>query len=215
MLTKVATRILEVRRMDRSLIVGIDGVDLSGKTSLAHELAEILCSRGEEAIIVHEDDFLQPPEVRYRQGEVSVAGFYYDFFDFHGLLQNLLLSVRSAKPVTYQLRSNAPHHSHHRFLFYTIGLHDLVLVEGLFLLREELQGCLDLVIRLKIPSELVLERALARDVPALGSHEYVRRHYEIQVLPAQAMYETLVDPDSLADIIIENSDVQMPIILKE
>lgn len=213
-IAKIVTKIFAVRHHDRSSIVGIDGVDLSGKTLLAYDLAEVLCRHGEEVVLIHEDDFLNSAEIRYQQGEWSVTGFYEDFFDFRALVDNILLPVQAAKPVEYAFQSYAPYRSHDSYRRYTIGLQDLVLVEGLFLLRKELRGYLDLMIRLKIPAELVLKRALARDVPTLGPYEYVRRHYERQVLPAQALYERLGDPDSIADIVIENSDIQMPSILK-
>jgi uridine kinase len=213
-LAKIESKILAVKHLGRSVIIGIDGVDLSGKTTFTSDLAKVLRRDKEKVVLIHEDDFLNSTETRYQRGEWSIIGFYKDFFDFRALHRNILLPVRAAKPVAYALQSYASHRSNDHSIRYTIGLQDLVLVEGLFLLRKEFHGCFDLTIRLKIPFDLVLKRALIRDVPDLGSYEYVRRHYEMQVLPAQSLYERLVDPDNIADIVIENSNTQVPIILK-
>jgi len=84
----------------------------------------------------------------------------------------------------------------------------------LYLLRPELANCFDFVVRLKIPSWLVMERALIRDVPSLGDEEYVRKHYELQPVPAQELYEKSCQPDLRANIVVGNSDVTRPVIIR-
>jgi uridine kinase len=60
--------------------VAVDGVDAAGKTMLADDFAVL---PGAERLCT--DDFLQPPEVRYRQGRESPSGYYEDSFDYERL----------------------------------------------------------------------------------------------------------------------------------
>lgn len=60
--------------------VGIDGPDAAGKTTLADALAALTGLPR-----VRADDFLAPPEVRYRAGRLSPEGYYADAFDLPAL----------------------------------------------------------------------------------------------------------------------------------
>lgn len=214
MFQKLRARILGIKHPGRSSIIGIDGVDLSGKTSLSNELAEMITKTSQKVILIHVDDFLQPSEIRNQRGKFSPIGFYEDYFDFSTLFDCILLPTHFGERVTYSFYANTSQGREKQLIDYTIEPGDLLLVEGLFLLRKELRMCFDLLIRLKISPSLVLERAIARDIPKLGSFEYVRRHYKEQVLPAQAIYETMFEPDEHSDIVIDNSDIHKPIFIK-
>lgn len=60
--------------------VGIDGPDVAGKTTLADALAALTGLPR-----VRADDFLAPPEVRYRRGRLDPDGYYADAFDLPAL----------------------------------------------------------------------------------------------------------------------------------
>lgn len=55
-------------RLDRPVLLGVDGVDGSGKTTFAARLAEGFRDRGRAVEVVHLDDFLSPRAIRYRRG---------------------------------------------------------------------------------------------------------------------------------------------------
>ena len=62
------------------MLVGIDGPDVAGKTTLADVLATALATALAGALPgeVHRasvDDFARPPEERYRRGRLSPEGF--------------------------------------------------------------------------------------------------------------------------------------------
>lgn len=61
-------------------LVAIDGVDGSGKTRFAEELANAITRR--PVIVVHLDDFLHPRELRHRRGRSSPEGFWLDTYDY-------------------------------------------------------------------------------------------------------------------------------------
>jgi uridine kinase len=73
----VATAIDLGRSHDRVLI-GIDGPDAAGKTTLADRLAAALPG---PVVRLCADDFLRPRADRYRRGELSHEGYYRDSVD--------------------------------------------------------------------------------------------------------------------------------------
>ena len=72
----------------------------------------------------------------------------------------------------------------------TVPERAVLVFDGVFLLRPELRELWDLSVYLRVPSSIVLERALVRDVGVLGSPAEVRRRYEARYLPGQALYRS-------------------------
>lgn len=87
-------------------------------------------------------------------------------------------------------------------------------VDGVFAQREELRGLWDLTVYLHVEPEETLRRALVRDVEAMGSREEVERRYATRYLPAQARYRAETDPARRADVTVDNTDPERPVILR-
>ena len=113
--------------------IGIDGVDAAGKSTLAAELAAVLALHGARVARVALDDFLPPPEERYRHGRDSPEGYYLDSFDHEAFREAVL---------------HAP---------------GTVVADGVFLQRAELDDLWDFRIFVDVPFEEVLRRADLRD----------------------------------------------------
>src|SRR5215831_16372293 len=62
--------------------VAIDGPPAAGKTTLADELAVVLRAQGREVIRATIEGFLFPRAQRYRRGEYSPEGCYFDNHDY-------------------------------------------------------------------------------------------------------------------------------------
>jgi uridine kinase len=155
---ELAARIAELPLPAR---VAVDGVDAAGKTTLADELARLL-----PAERLCADDFLRPPEERYRQGRYSPLGYYEDSFD-HGRLRRAVLATD-----------------------------ELLIVDGIFLLRRDLNDLWDFRIFIHIEPEESIGRGVARDGPE--AEGLYRRRY----LPGQRLYLDAVRPADLADIVL-------------
>lgn len=158
-----------------AIIVALDGPDCSGKTTLAREF--LTQGKGRASIaLAHFDDYLNEKSFRLRQGEFSAVGFREDYFDFDAFADGFLEHAKRAK-----MRSDItkPH---------------LFIAEGLFLQDKRLFSYFDYVIRLDASDELILRRAIARDVGVIGDESWVSRHYLEQCLPAQRAYREEVDP---------------------
>lgn len=211
----LVSKILSVTVTSCTTVIGIDGIDLSGKTMLAEELKGALERLRKKVVVIHEDDLLNPKSIRYQQGKWSPVGFYEDFFDFRSLARDILIPLREENSIDIEMeRVNSITDVYDSLIHHVITHSCYVIVEGLFLLRAELANLFDLTIRLKIPAWLVMDRAMIRDVPRLGDEEYVRKHYLSQSIPAQEIYEKSHRPDLRADIVVDNSDTSNPVIIK-
>ena len=196
-------------RMDRRAVVAVDGVDASGKTTLADRLAGAVASR-RPVVRASVDDFHRPRSERYRRGRDSPEGCYRDTFDNaalrdrllhpflrHGTYVGAVFDLERDEPVTAPERQ-APEAA-------------VLVVDGVFLQRPELDVDWDLVVHLKVPQDEVLRRAVLRDG---GSPEEVAARYRARYLPAQRLYEIECRPADSADVVLDNRDPQSPVVLR-
>src|SRR6478735_7833855 len=76
--------------LGRPVLVGVDGVDGSGKTTFADDLADILRSDRQHVVRVSVDGFHRPAAERYRLGRRSPEGFYAESYDYDALRAEVL-----------------------------------------------------------------------------------------------------------------------------
>ena len=136
----------------RPALVGIDGVDGSGKTRFAAPLADAYARAGRGALVVHEDDFLNPRAVRYRLGPDSPEGFFLDSYNLPALAANVLDPIARPGeirivPGSFDFRTDTPRDTE------PVGVPPdaVVIVEGMFLHRAELADRWDLSVFLEVP----------------------------------------------------------------
>ena len=186
--------------------VGIDGVDASGKTTLADSLGRVVGSR-RPVVRASVDSFHRPRAERYQRGRTSPEGCYRDTFDLDALRRRLLEPFArdgsyvdavfdhvTDQAVPAPVLQSAPD--------------AVLLVDGVFLQRPELRDAWDLVIHLQVADEEVLRRAAVRDgADALDL-------YRARYLPAQRLYEAEARPAEQADVVLDNTDPNEPVVLR-
>lgn len=205
-LEKLAECMVEVPAR-HPLRVAIDGIDAAGKSTLADELVPPIEALGRPVIRVSIDGFHRPREERYRRGKHSAKGYYDDSFDDVALVESLLLPLgpggtRLYRPAVFDHVKDQPVHGSS----VRAPDHAILLVDGIFLLRPELDRYWDYRIFVQVSFEVALERALERDVPLIGSSAGVRDRYLRRYFPAQRLYLNTVDPEHRADVVLENDD---------
>lgn len=89
-LLETITKYLLDKSFDHPLRVAIDGVDNAGKSKLAKELLFPLRKSKRQVISVSIDGFHHPKKFRYRRGEYSPEGYYYDSFNLEAVISNVL-----------------------------------------------------------------------------------------------------------------------------
>lgn len=191
--------------------VAVDGRDAVGKTTLADELAERLRLAGCEVIRASIDGFHRPRTERYRQGELSPRGYYEESFD-HGALRRELLDPlgpggsRLVRTAVYDHVTDAPRPTGRR----AVAANAVLVLDGVFLLRPELDGHWDVRILVAAADEVIVSRARARDAELFGSPEHVEERYLARYLPAHRIYEEEARPADRADFVVANDDPAAP-----
>jgi uridine kinase len=200
------------KKQGRPLKVGIDGRCASGKSILADGLASALGQRGLEVLRPSVDGFHRPRERRYRQGEYSAAGYYEDAYDYQSVIDSLLGPLSwdkfpvSCRRVAHDVRTDMPSTAP----AISVGAGSVLLFEGLFLFRRELNRYWDLRVLLDVDPATSLSRALDRDTGVIGPADVMRRKYEARYEPAWQIYVNEEHPESKADVIVDNRDFLHP-----
>jgi uridine kinase len=191
--------------------VAVDGIDASGKTTLANELVPWLHGRGRPVIRASIDGFHRPRSARYRRGATSAEGYYFDAFDYPAVRTALLVPLGPGGSgcylrATFDFRTDRPLAAAEE----NAPPHAVLVMDGVFLLRPELEACWDYRIWIDVPFTVALARAQARDVPLLGSMEEVLARYQARYFPGQQLYLQAAHPSEKADAIVSNEDPVHP-----
>jgi uridine kinase len=191
--------------------VAIDGVDASGKTTLAGELAVALQHAARPVIRASIDAFHNPRGIRYRAGGESPNGYYRDSFDADALKLLLLVPLgpggdRIYRTSAFNFRTDSPAPAPP--LQALPG--SILLFDGVFLLRPDLVEFWDFKIFVHADFDVILRRALLRDRDLFGTPEEIEARYRARYIPGQKIYLEQCDPQSHADVIVKNNDPLRP-----
>lgn len=195
------------------MVVGVTGMDTSGKSVMTTLLAEELLRSGLAVQIIRLDDFHRPRVERRRQELPEPVQFYEHTFDFDRLKDEVLTPIRDegrleTSLICLDLLEDTWTVERH----YSVNRDTVVLLEGVFLFRPEIAHFLDLVIFLQVNEGTVIDRAHKRDIPLHG--EEIMRKYQSKYLPAQRAYLEEYPPEQNADVIIDNNDWTNPSVVK-
>ena len=211
-LSKIAHAIGEVE-LPHPIRVGIDGLSASGKTIFADELGEVLQEDGKKVVRAGLDGFHNPPEIRHRQGPMSVDGYVEDSFDYAAVREKVLRPLGPGGDGRY-----APEiFDHQKGEAQTVELKDapedaILLFEGVMLFRKELVDFFDFRVLVMCSVVVILERAKVRDIEHFGNIETLLEKYEKRFLPGQKKYLSENQPAQVADIVFFNDDPEFPTI---
>ena len=191
--------------------VAVDGIDAAGKTMLADELAPLIEARGRPVIRASIDGFHRPRAERYALGPESPMGYYRDSFDYPALWQALLVPLgphgsRRYRTAVFDLQSDHPLTQPE----WEAAPHAVLVLDGVFLLRPELNDLWEYRIFVHIPFEEALKRARRRDLAQFGSADAVEARYRQRYIPGQRLYLSTVRPRARADVVLDNTDPMRP-----
>ncbi len=166
---------------------------------------------GRDVIRATIDDFLFPREQRYRRGEYSAEGCYFDAHDYHALARNLLEPLGPGgdgrfRHAVYDRATDTA-----LLPPATTARADAVLIyDGVFLMRPELMKLWDLRIFVSTAFDKTVDRALIREGQAVPAVDVTRRWRE-RYIPAQKLYFAKVRPLDHANIVVYNDDPELPV----
>ncbi len=194
------------------LRVAIDGVAGAGKTMLADQLVELCEAYGRAVIRASGDGFHRPRAQRYARGRYSPEGYYHDTTDYPALIQRLLEPLgpggsREYSTRSFDWREDRPIDEGVELA----GETDVLLLDGLFLLRPELVPIWDYAVYLDVDFETSWRRGLARALADGGFDEEEARKLETsRYAPGHELYLDLARPLEVADAVVDNVDLDAP-----
>jgi len=198
-----------------TLRVAVDGIDAAGKTTLSGEMAKRLHTRQKPVIQASIDGFHNTREIRYRRGSLSPEGYFLDSFDLSTLIDVLLTPLGEMGDGLYQqtnfnFRTNRKVESP----FQQAQPGTILLFDGVFLLRPELDEYWDFAIYVDVTFDTSLARGTARDQDLFGSESAARQRFLQRYLPGQRLYLDRYNPREKANLIIDNNLPEQPVVLE-
>ena len=187
MITRLSTLILQSRPPEGPMVVGITGVDASGKSVMTTLLAEELVRSGISVQVVRLDDFHLMRNERHVEGLSEPVQFYEHIFDFERLRNEILKPIRDEGNLeTTLICLDVLENTWTVERQYLVNDGTVVLLEGVFLFRPDIAHFLDLIIYLHVDDVSPTQRKYLEEYPA----------------------------ERNADVIIDNNDWQNPIATK-
>ena len=200
----LATDILSAVGPGRRL-VAVDGVDGSGKTTFAANLVSEIQNR--PVIVIHADDFLNPSPVRHAKGRASPEGFWEDTYNY-AALQDQVLAPLGPKgdgwysPASYDSAADGMKQAE----VVRARSDALVVVEGMFLHRDEVTSYWDASVFLDVPFTVTAARMAVRNGSNPDPEHPMMRRY----IGGQRLYFDAARPWERATIVVDNSDFTSP-----
>ena len=212
-LDHIAGRILAIG--PRRVRVAVDGRTAAGKTSLGHELAQRVATAGRPAMRASLDDFKRPWKDAHQYDRVSGEGYYRNAFDLDAMRRLLLdpaapdgsgrVALCSIDPLTQ---------IDHSGTLVDLPVDGVLVVDGVFCFRPPLDRCWDLRVWVDIDAELSIRRGVARDSEMEGGAEQAEALHRDRYLASETIYLEEVDPISLAEVVVDNTDFEHPRLLR-
>lgn len=186
---------------ERGMLVGISGIDGSGKGHITAKIAAELT--GSNIAVINVDGWLNLPDVRFDPSDPA-ENFYANGIRLDEMFRRLVLPLKSDRCVDILMdytEETANAFRPHTYRFSDI---DIILLEGIFLFKKQYAAHFDLKIWIECSFETALERAIGRSQEGLSAEETVRA-YETIYFPAQRIHFAKDDPRSAADLNFDNN----------
>lgn len=187
------------REPDWPFLVAIDGLSGAGKTTMVEQLRGIATNE----VVLHIDDFIVERHRRYATGQSEAMEYYALQWDVELLVETLFKPLREG-----QTNLMLPYYERDQdavnMRTIEIAPNTLVLIEGIFLLRDEWRPYFDYIVYLDCPREVRYERVLNRDT-YIGDLSERLAKYERRYWPGEAHYIKTINPQAQADQIVPSS----------
>lgn len=181
------------------VILTVDGIDGSGKSTFARELAAALVAGGQRSVIVHVDDFRR--QVDWQAG-ASEADVYYDrYYDLALCERTLQAFAAGVSAVTIPRYDPA--------LERVVGetqlslAADVLIVEGVFPQRVPAAAA-GFILYLDVDYPCAKARILERDQQKGRSRRDIEHRIHHRYFPCQERYHAAFRPRDRADVMIAN-----------
>lgn len=202
---EVVNRILDRRAEvpeNRSVLVGISGIDGCGKGYIAGQIEAHLAQRAVPSAVINVDGWLNLPDKRF-DPNAPAATFYQSAIRFDQFFSELVIPLRDQKSIYLVadfVEETARQYRKHLYDIKNVGI---ILAEGIFLFKHEYRSLFDLAIWVDCSLPTALARALERAQEGLPPAKTIAA-YETIYFPAQKIHFEQDNPRATADLIFDN-----------
>lgn len=197
------------------LRIAVDGLTAAGKTTLGHELAHGLARRGRRTFRACLDDFKRPWRDRHLYDRMSGEGYFRNAQDPTAVRSLLLDPAAPSGTGLVALCGIDPiTQIDHSMVTTPMPADGVLIVDGVFACRPELNDLWDLRIWVDVDSELSVHRGSHRDASMVGGVDAAAALHRDRYLAAEQIYLAEVDPLSFVEVIIDNTDVARPRVVR-
>lgn len=177
------------------LIVGVDGLSRAGKTTIVSEIRKRLIENDKPVHIFHMDDYIVARNRRYHTGFAEWYEYYSLQWDVEYLRRHLFDKLRDGQQ--FVLPFYNPERDDTVDKKVVLAGDCIVIVEGVFLQREEWRHFFDVVVYLDCPRDVRFSRESA------SAREKVEK-FKTRYWKAEDHYLETVHPLSKADMVINS-----------
>ncbi|HEX7133274.1 MAG TPA: hypothetical protein VF228_11895 [Iamia sp.] len=194
--------------------VVFDGLTAAGKTSLAHEVGAAVAALGRPVLRASLDDFKRPWADRHLYDRESGEGYYRNAGD-HDAAWRLLLApaAPNGSGVVALCALDPLTQVDHSTTTVTMPDDGVLVVDSVFALRPELDDAWDLRIWVDVDPELSVARGVGRDSHGNGPEAAESLHRQ-RYLVGEQLYLAEVDPIARADVVVDNRDLDHPVVVR-
>jgi len=186
----------------RTLLVAVSGIDAAGKGHVAHQVAHALRPDNVRVAVLTPEAWAVPL-AEHRRAADPAEHYYRNacrFADLFRLLIDPLRETGTVRLTTRVERNGGAEWEEFQFEFERV---EVVLLEGVFLLKREYRHRYDLAYWVECTHETALERARQRSPFGLLDDELVQ-DYEAICRPAQQLHLERDDPKGYVNGVIAN-----------
>lgn len=195
-------RVREESPAKHSVLVGVSGIDGCGKGYLSAKMVEALADAGLRVAALSVDGWLNLPHLRF--STIRPAQHFYDHaIRFDEMFKRLVLPLRDHGSVRVEIDFTEETASVSRTHVYELTDVEVIVLEGIYLLKRALRHHYDLSFWIECTFETALERAIARSQERLSADDTIQAYRTIY-FPAQEIHFARDDPKTAATGIIDN-----------
>ncbi len=186
----------------RSLLVALSGIDASGKGYIARELAEKLGEEGYRVAVIGVDGWRNALHKCFDK-TMSAEHFYQNALRLDEMFGTLIRPLRDTRSVRLESERSGEADGGYRHHTYDFEDIDIVLLEGIFLLKWEYFPLYDMSIWIDCSYTTALDRALRKRHDG-SSTDATIWEYHTTYFPAQQMHLRYDNPKCAATFVLRN-----------
>lgn len=204
---KIAEQIKKLYNPDRTLIVGIDGLGGAGKSTVSEKLHRLLSKENYNITLIHIDDFIHPRAIRYNKNYAEWECYYNLQWRYDYLVNEVVNPIKCGTDFKAKVELYDKDNDTYFYSETNIPVGSIVIIEGVFLQRQELKVLFDYMIYIDVSEETRLNRVLERD-RYIGDKQQIKAKYDNRYFPAEHHYIEIYSPNKNVDYIIKEQSIE-------